>query len=214
MATKIWGPLGWMTLHCISTIYPERPSYEDMQILKQFMQLFADTISCPDCKHHFQRMFQAYKSQNPAWFASRTEFFLFVSRAHNTVNTRLDKPRIASVAECIETIKKNTVVTTSQTYITNYTNYLMRNWSKENSGESFIILHSARELTKIVKEYWLPRHTGNIDIRVPEADILTPIIDVPFRQNYFTGQQVQVSTKLPTNIRISFITNQLKSVRR
>jgi len=44
MATKIWGPLGWMTLHSISAIYPEKPSFADMEILKKFMDFFAATI--------------------------------------------------------------------------------------------------------------------------------------------------------------------------
>ena len=213
MATKIWGPLGWMTLHSISLIYPETPSYADMQILKRFMQLFGDTISCPDCAGHFRRMFNTYKNQNPSWFASRREFFLFVTRAHNTVNARIDKPRIATVAECIETIKRNTVVTSGKTYINNYIVYLIRNWSREQSGEGFIFASSAREMLKINTEYWEPRHIDISNIVIAEADILTPIVDIPPRHNYFTGQQVQSSIKIPTHVRLSFITNKLKSIR-
>lgn len=214
MATKIWGPLGWMTLHSISLIYPETPSYEDMQILKKFMELFASTISCPDCAGHFRRLFNLYKDRNPSWFASRREFFLFVARAHNTVNARLDKPRIATVAECIETIKRNTVVTSAKTYINSYISYLIRNWSREQSGEGFILATSAREMMKINTEYWQLRHHDISHIRFPEADIMTPIVDAPLRQNFFTGQQVQSAVKMPNNVRLSFITNQLKSVRR
>jgi len=212
MATKIWGPLGWMTLHSISLIYPENPSYADIEILKKFMSLFAETITCPDCKQHFTRIFDSYKTRNPSWFISRREFFLFVVRAHNSVNTRIDKPRIPTVAEAISTIKRNTVVTSGTSYRNSYINYLIRNWSLEQSGESFIMKHSARELQKINNEYWSPRDTGFPDIVIPEEDILTPIIDVPMRQNYFTDHQVQISTKMPTHVRVSFISKQLKSV--
>jgi len=214
MATKIWGPLGWMTLHSISLIYPERPSYADMEILKKFMELFSDTITCPDCKQHFQRIFNSYKTTNPSWYLSRREFFLFVVRAHNSVNTRIDKPRIATVAECIETFKRNTAVTSGASYRNSYMNYLIRNWSIEQSGEGFIMKHSAKELQKINNEYWNPRDTGRLDIVIPEEDILTPIIHVPMRQNYFTGHQVQISTKIPTHVRVSFISKQLKSIGR
>jgi hypothetical protein len=211
MATKIWGPLGWMTLHSISTIYPEKPSYADMEILKKFMTLFADTISCPDCKYHFGRMFNNYKSNNPSWFASRNEFFVCVFRLHNTVNTRLDKPRMSTVSEALETIKRNTIVTSGLTYRNNYISYLIRNWSREQSGEGFILSGAARELQKINTEYWNPRDNVNIsDLRIPETNILTPVIDIQLRQNYFTGKQVEVSTKMPTHIRVSFISNKLK----
>jgi hypothetical protein len=213
MATKIWGPLGWMTLHSISLIYPESPSYEDMEILKRFMELFADTISCPDCAGHFRRMFNTYKSQNPAWFANRREFFIFVCRAHNTVNLRIDKPRVSSIAECLETIKRNTLITSGKTYITNYIAYLIRNWSREQTGEGFILATSAREMSKINIEYWQSRYQDISNIKMLEGDVLTPIGEIPLRQNFFTGQQVQAAVKMPTNIRLSFITNQLKLIR-
>lgn len=214
MATKIWGPQGWMTLHSISTIYPEKPTYEEMEILKKFMNLFADTISCPDCKHHFSQMFNSYKQSNPAWFASRSQFFLFVARAHNTVNLRIDKPRIPTVAECIDTIRRNTLVTSGAVYRHIYINYLIRNWSREPTGEGFILAQSARELFRINTEYWNVRDTGSYDFTIPENDIMLPIVHVPMRQNYFTGQQVQTSTKIPTHVRLSFITKQLKSIRK
>ena len=214
MATKIWGPLGWMTLHSISAIYPEKPSYEDMQILKKFMELFAATITCPDCKNHFSKIFEAYKLSNPSWFASRSQFFLFAVRAHNTVNMRIDKPRISTVSESIRILQANTVLNSSTSYRNNYMNYLLRNWSLEHSGEAFMLAHSAREMIKINNEYWTPRDSGFADLVIPEADIMSPIVNVPMRQNYFTGEQVQVSTKMPTHVRISFITSKLKSIGR
>lgn len=214
MATKIWGPQGWMTLHSISTIYPEKPTYEEMELLKKFMALFADTITCPDCKHHFSQMFNSYKQTNPAWYASRSQFFLFVARAHNTVNLRIDKPRVPTVAECLDTIRRNTLVTSGAVYRNTYISYLIRNWSREHTGESFIITQSARELAKINNEYWNTRDTASYDFVIPENDIMTPIVPVAMRQNYFTGQQVQSSTKMPTHVRISFITKQLKSFRK
>lgn len=212
MATKIWGPLGWMTLHSISLIYPEKPSYADIEILKKFMTLFEETITCPDCKQHFGRMFNSYRSANPAWCISRRELVLFVVRAHNTVNTRIDKPRISTVAESIETFKRNTLVTSAAVYRNNYIVYLIRNWNREQTGEGFMLASSAREMLKINNEYWSPRDTGIIDVVISEEDILTPILHVPMRQNYFTGQQVQISTRIPTHVKLSFITRQLRSV--
>jgi len=159
-------------------------------------------------------MFNAYNTRYPAWYVSRNEFFLFVARAHNTVNTRIDKPRISTVAECISRLQANTISNSSTSYRNSYIKYLIQNCAREQSGEGFMLAFSAREMNKINNEYWTPRDSGFNDLVIPEADILTPILNVPLRQNYFTGEQVAVSTRMPTHLRLGFITNKLKSIQR
>jgi len=152
--TTLWGPMGWMTLHSVSYLYPERPSNADKEILKRYMELFRDTITCIHCHNHFKAVFQNYTSYHPEWANSRFDFFLFVSRAHNTVNARLNKPKPDSVQNCMTTFQSNTVVTSTLTYRTKYIEYLMRTWGREMSGDSLIKLGLARELRKITEEYW------------------------------------------------------------
>ena len=76
--TKLWGPLGWMTLHSVSAIYPESPSQEEKVLLNSFVEAFKETITCPTCKNHFTRMFHTYKIIHPEWNSSRFDLFLFV----------------------------------------------------------------------------------------------------------------------------------------
>lgn len=172
--TSRWGPLGWITLHSISANYPENPTDADKMILKKFMDLFAETISCPSCKSHFGSMFQTYIVRNPSWWNSRATFFTFVCRAHNTVNKRLDKPVIQSIQDSIDTLHILTKITPAIEYRKRYFSYLQRNWASPDA-EGFMMSRSVREMIKINREYWDPRETA-FDIRIPEADVLQPIV--------------------------------------
>ena len=96
--SKLWGPLGWMTLHSISLIYPEQPTYTEKNIAARFLDLFGETISCNECKVHFKQIYALYKTLHPDFLNSRQHFALFIFRAHNTVNLRLDKPRPITVS--------------------------------------------------------------------------------------------------------------------
>jgi hypothetical protein len=188
MATKFWGPLGWMTLHSISAIYPENPNQTEKQILSSFMELFRETITCVHCQGHFTAMFNTYRQIHPEWNSSRFDFFLFVCRAHNTVNRRLDKPIIQSLSDCIQTMRNNTKVTKASVYRANYIQYLINNWSREQSGDGFIKIGAARQLKKINEEYFNPRDVGFDTLEFSqEASVVEFIPENPSRYNAGSG---------------------------
>jgi hypothetical protein len=54
--TSHWGPLGWMTLHSASMLYPENPEPVERLLMEYFINLFGETISCFTCKTHFITM--------------------------------------------------------------------------------------------------------------------------------------------------------------
>jgi len=172
--TAVWGPLGWITLHSISVNYPEVPSVADKLIVKKFIDLFAETIACPSCKGHFTNMYRSYTSRYPNWADSRYNLFLFIVRAHNTVNRRIDKPRPATVLEALESLRAATKHKSPKEYRASYISYLYNNWSRQGGGEGFIQTGNVREIQKINNEYWNPRETG-FSIFLPESDILQPI---------------------------------------
>jgi len=175
--TKYWGPLGWMTLHSISLNYPEEPTIGDKQLLVRFLDRFTETISCPSCQSHFQGIYRTYTSMFPHWNSSKFQLFLFIVRAHNTVNKRLDKPLIRSVADCLATIKTNTQNTSLQGYRHAYMNYLLGNWGKELSGEGRIKIGATRELQRLNTEYWSLREIDLDKLEFPEDDVLFNIED-------------------------------------
>jgi hypothetical protein len=170
--TKYWGPMGWMTLHSISLNYPDEPTIADKEILVRFMDRFTETISCPSCQSHFQGLYRTYTSIFPQWNSSKFQLFLFIVRAHNTVNRRLDKPLIRTVADCLATIRANTKNTSLEGYRQAYMNYLIGNWNKELSGYGRIKLGASRELQKLNNEYWSLREVDLDTLVFPEDDVL------------------------------------------
>ena len=173
MATKFWGPLGWMTLHSISSIYPENPNREERLLLEKFVEMFRDSITCPHCKAHFSGMLNRYKNAHPEWSSSRYDFFMFVCRAHNTVNRRLDKPIFPTLQSCIDTLKETTKVTSGAVYRNAYINYLITNWQREMSSEGYINADTAKRMKKINEEYFTPRDTNFVDFSLNKnGDVL------------------------------------------
>lgn len=174
--TSRWGPLGWITLHSISANYPDSPSPADKVLVKKFIELFTETISCPSCKGHFASMYHTYISRYPDWWNSKADLFTFVCRAHNTVNRRLDKPIIHSVRDSIDTLQMLTKVTSAAEYRARYIMYLQRNWASPDA-EGFMMSRAVREMAKINNEYWNQRET-NFDIQIPEVDVIQPIMHI------------------------------------
>lgn len=184
--TAIWGPLGWLTLHSISVNYPEIPKLEDKAIVRKFIDLLAETISCPSCKSHFTSIYNTYTSQNLNWADSRYNLYLFIVRAHNTVNKRLDKPRPSTVAESLTMLQMATKLKAPSEYRNSYIKYLMNNWAREGGGEGMIQLGNVKEMRKINEQYWNLRETTFDNLEFPESDILTDIVSTPrFERAYY-----------------------------
>lgn len=173
MATKFWGPLGWMTLHSVSAIYPENPTRDERMLVEKFVELFKDSITCIHCKTHFSGMLNTYKQKHPEWSSSRYDLFMFVCRAHNTVNRRLDKPVFPTLQSCIDSLKQITKITSGITYRDSYINYLISNWRREMSAEGYINGDIARRMKKINEEYFNPRDTNFVDFSLNrDGDVL------------------------------------------
>lgn len=201
--TKLWGPLGWMTLHSVSLIYPEQPTPAERMIASRFLDLFADTISCNACKIHFKTILTIYKHLHPGFLNSRQNFAIFVFRAHNTVNKRLDKPMPSTVAACLASLKQATSQTSFAEFRTAYISYLFRNWRREFTGEGMMIISNVKELDKINKEYWSPRE-------IPIPDLVEEDVVSPIEKN---GSRISPSGNL-SSTKVGFVGGKLKLTRR
>lgn len=208
MGTKFWGPIGWLTLHSVSAIYPETPSQDDRAILEKFVELFRETMTCIHCKNHFTSILNTYRRNHPEWTSSRYHFFLFVCRAHNTVNRRLDKPVIQTLQDCITTLKSATSVNSASVYRTAYINYLLQNWSKEFSGDGAINLGFVKRMKQINDEYFTPRDKGFESVYFFEnGSVVEFIPEDPSRYN--AGQNLPNAVFLP-QVRIGFKNGKLR----
>jgi len=188
--------MGWMTLHSISVCYPENPGQGDKEILKRFMKLFAESITCPSCKNHFTSMFDTYTKIHPEWANSRFDLFVAICRLHNTVNKRLDKPRISTVRDALITLAAATSVTSASVFRTSYIQYLLNNWIRQGDGEGMIFANVARQMMKINTEYWSFREVSYHSVVFPEANLLEFVPENPKIYNLGNGMQPFV----PANI--------------
>jgi hypothetical protein len=135
--TSFWGPLGWLTLHSASLVYPDQPSDADFNIVSRYVTLFEETITCHTCRSHFHNFRKNYKAANPGYLSSKKEFVLFVMRAHNNVNKRIDKPVLKTFDDCLQTLKNAQTYSSFQTIRQSYLDYLQRNWGQEHTGDGF-----------------------------------------------------------------------------
>jgi len=172
--TSYWGPLGWMTLHSASLLYPISPQPAEKLLMSQFIDMFGDTISCYHCKTHFNSMKAKYIAWNPEYLSSRKEFMLFVFRCHNAVNKRLDKPILQSVPDCITALKNADSYSSLSSLRNAYFTYLSNNWGKEHTSDGFAIRKKVHELIKINNEYFNLR---NVDWTYTFNESVLPIND-------------------------------------
>lgn len=173
--TKVWGPMGWMTLHSISVAYPDKPSESDKLLLNEFMNSFGATITCINCRQHFGNMFTGYKQNVPSWANSKQDLFLAICRLHNTVNKRLDKPIPTTVAECIASLKTATSYTNQSEFRKRYIEYLQRDWNIFGRGTSYqvIAFNAIEKMQKINETYWNPKEIQYSSVNFTEADVVT-----------------------------------------
>lgn len=148
-------------------------------------------------------MLSSYKRKYPQWSSSQRELFLFVCRAHNTVNKRIDKPIISSVADCLEAIKNNSKNTSLKQFRQSYLDYLVRNWGQFRDFEAMHAMNAAREIEKINNQYWNLREVNISDIEAFDGDVTEFITDTgivkrigPGFPQLQKGQSISVGFKM------------------
>ena len=155
-----------MSLHSVSTIYPERPSQSEKDLMTTWLGLFGETITCPHCRDHFRQMHANYRAKYPGYLDSRQAFAMFAFRCHNVVNARLSKPVYASVDECMNVLRTNIKTRSAQDYRISYINHLIRFWSTIQDTSGITSLKKVYEMKKIEIDYIGPRDTKfNVQIR-------------------------------------------------
>jgi hypothetical protein len=171
--TAVWGPLGWMTLHSVSTIYPERPTQSEKDLLTTWLGLFTETITCPYCRDHFRIMHANYRAKYPGYLDSRQAFAMFAFRCHNVVNARLSKPVYATLEDCMARLRETTKLRSAQDYRISYVNHLTRFWSTMQDTSGIAALKKVYEMKKIEVDYFGPRDT-KFDVQLRDDGVVIP----------------------------------------
>ena len=158
--TSIWGPLGWMTLHSVATLYPDSPSAGERELMSVWLDMFRDTITCPSCREHFTQLVATYRQTFPNFLSSRQTFTIFTFRAHNAVNRRLNKPIHGSVEACMATLLANLTTRTAGDYRRAYLAHISRYWRTYRDISGISALRKITELNKIEADYCIPRDSN------------------------------------------------------
>lgn len=82
------GNSAWHLLHTILARYPDKPSLQEKNTLRLYVELFAQVYPCGDCARHFQQLLK----KHPVQVSSRKTAALWGCFVHNKVNQRLNKP--------------------------------------------------------------------------------------------------------------------------
>lgn len=172
--TAIWGPLGWMTLHSVASLYPDEPTPSEKQLMSVWLDLFRDTITCHYCRGHFTDMYAMYRQKFPGMFNSRQELMAFVFRAHNTVNRRLNKPVYGTVAECMEVLRNNVRTRSATEYRVAYLNHIRRYWRSMQDVSGITSGKKVIQMTQIESDYFSPR-SNNFDRDIEETLVILPL---------------------------------------
>jgi hypothetical protein len=171
--TAVWGPLGWMTLHSVATLYPTEPSPAERDLMNTWLDMFRDTITCPSCQGHFASLLATYRQQFPNMLASRHNFAIFTFRAHNAVNRRLNKPIQGDVEACMNVLKNNIKTRHARDYRIAYLTHITRHWRIYRDIAGIAALRKITEMNKIEGEYLQPRDT-NFDVTIAPDVVVLP----------------------------------------
>lgn len=176
--TSVWGPLGWMTLHSMASLYPDEPTGSEKALMNSWLDLFASTITCPSCQGHFQETLEVYRSRFPGMLESRAAFLMFTFRAHNSVNQRLRKPIYSTVAECFEVLRNNVKTRFSTHYRQAYYAHITRHWKVLQDASGMAALRRIADMNKIEATYALARSNEFTEL-IPEGLTMIGKLEAP-----------------------------------
>ncbi|KIV78478.1 hypothetical protein PV11_10193 [Exophiala sideris] len=82
------GRAAWKVLHTTMARFPDKPTQDESDALKQYLYLFARLYPCGECAEHFQEILKKYPPQT----SSRSSAAAWACFVHNLVNERKGKP--------------------------------------------------------------------------------------------------------------------------
>lgn len=96
MMTKVWGPAGWLFLHCVAFGYPYKLNPEDkedqqkMKHYKNFFESISTILPCRYCRDSYQDFIKDYPIDSH--LTSRKDLSKWFYTIHNKINNKLGVP--------------------------------------------------------------------------------------------------------------------------
>ena len=123
MMTKIWGPAGWLFLHCITfgypyAINPDNPDHKNKkEEYKVFFEKLSSVMPCKYCRESYKDFIK----ENPIdkSLNNRKDLTKWFYKIHNKVNNKLgvpkcDIPSFKTIQKRYETFRAKCKKTTSE----------------------------------------------------------------------------------------------------
>lgn len=85
MKPEIWGPATWTLLHSITLEYPESPTTEDKENIKNFINCFGKVLPCEKCRINFKSHIEEIPLNDDV-LNSRKNLIKWMIDVHNSVN--------------------------------------------------------------------------------------------------------------------------------
>ena len=90
MQTRVWGPAGWVFLHCIAQNYPQEPTQEQKKDYLEFFRLISKVLPCRYCRESYQDFIdQPDTKLKESVMKNRNTFSKWLFDVHNKVNKKL-----------------------------------------------------------------------------------------------------------------------------
>lgn len=109
MRTAIWGPTGWIFLHCIAQNYPWRPSQEQQENYYNFFKLTGNVLPCRYCRESYQQFIDEPGTRlSMDTMKNRKSLVTWLYRIHNKVNKKLEvnsRPTLREVWDKYESFR-------------------------------------------------------------------------------------------------------------
>lgn len=96
MMTKVWGPPGWLFLHCITFGYPNtidefnNEHFQKRTEYKKFFEYLGKVLPCKYCRESYDKYFKELPIDN--FLNNRRDLIMWLYMIHNKVNNKLGVP--------------------------------------------------------------------------------------------------------------------------
>lgn len=101
---SLWGPHYWKVMHYITIAYPDNPTPQDKEDIKNFFMAMGKVLPCENCRIHYAMNIQKYPLTNDI-LSSKYKIINWAKDIHNEVNIRTGKKPL-SYEDVIEGCKK------------------------------------------------------------------------------------------------------------
>ena len=90
MQTRVWGPAGWIFLHCIAQNYPQEPTRQQRDDYREFFRIVGMVLPCRYCRESYQLFINEPGTVlDDKVMRNRTTFTKWLYDIHNKINKKL-----------------------------------------------------------------------------------------------------------------------------